>query len=236
METHEHDRSQGPGYRRLQGRPGDRGACEAGRRGQGRGLAGHARIRQGDDGRAVAGRGRREGSEGQGRRQGDRGHARADARGGGDSAPRPRPRRATAPAPAAPPAPAQPRRPRRAGGRRPSSRAARASRGDRRSTRTFTAAHASPSVRKFARELGVDLAEVKGTGPKGRILQEDVQAFVKEAMSGAARPRGGAVDRRRRRSTCCRGRKVDFAKFGPSRPSRCRGSRRSPARTSRATG
>ena len=35
--------------------------------------------------------------------------------------------------------------------------------------------HASPSVRKFARELGVDLARVKGTGPKGRILQEDVQ-------------------------------------------------------------
>jgi len=43
--------------------------------------------------------------------------------------------------------------------------------------------HASPSVRKFARELGVTIAQVKGSGPKGRITQEDVQAFVKLAMS-----------------------------------------------------
>ena len=47
-------------------------------------------------------------------------------------------------------------------------------------------AHASPSIRLFARELGVDLTLVKGTGPKGRILHEDVQAFVKGVMSGAA--------------------------------------------------
>ncbi len=47
-------------------------------------------------------------------------------------------------------------------------------------------AHASPAVRRFARELGVDLALVKGTGPKGRILKEDVQAFVKGALSGGA--------------------------------------------------
>ncbi len=46
--------------------------------------------------------------------------------------------------------------------------------------------HASPSVRKFARELGVDLTRVSGTGPKGRILLEDVQGFVKGVMSGAA--------------------------------------------------
>lgn len=46
--------------------------------------------------------------------------------------------------------------------------------------------HASPSVRKFARELGVAIAQVKGSGPKGRITQEDVQAFVKAAMSGGA--------------------------------------------------
>ena len=46
--------------------------------------------------------------------------------------------------------------------------------------------HASPSVRKFARELGVTIAQVKGSGPKGRITQEDVQAFVKAAMSGGA--------------------------------------------------
>ncbi len=52
--------------------------------------------------------------------------------------------------------------------------------------------HASPSVRKFARELGVDLTRVAGTGPKGRILLEDVQGFVKGVMSGAsAAPAGG---------------------------------------------
>ncbi|MEB0135830.1 dihydrolipoyllysine-residue acetyltransferase [Actimicrobium sp. CCC2.4] len=47
-------------------------------------------------------------------------------------------------------------------------------------------AHASPSIRKFARELGVDLVKVGGTGPKGRILHEDVQNFVKAALAGGA--------------------------------------------------
>src|ERR1700716_2373660 len=47
----------------------------------------------------------------------------------------------------------------------------------------FKKAHASPSVRKFARELGVDLSRVTGSGPKGRILQADVQAYVKGALS-----------------------------------------------------
>ena len=46
--------------------------------------------------------------------------------------------------------------------------------------------HASPSVRKFARELGVDLTRVKANGPKGRILHEDVQAFIKGVMQGGA--------------------------------------------------
>jgi pyruvate dehydrogenase E2 component (dihydrolipoamide acetyltransferase) len=45
--------------------------------------------------------------------------------------------------------------------------------------------HASPAVRKYARELGVNVALVKGSGPKGRITQEDVQAFVKGVMSGS---------------------------------------------------
>ena len=45
--------------------------------------------------------------------------------------------------------------------------------------------HASPSVRKFARELGVPLEELKGSGVKGRITQNDVQAFTKAVMSGA---------------------------------------------------
>ena len=50
---------------------------------------------------------------------------------------------------------------------------------------TFAIAHASPSVRKFARELGVDLGRVRGAGQKGRVLIEDVKAFVKSVMSGA---------------------------------------------------
>ncbi|MBH9579169.1 dihydrolipoyllysine-residue acetyltransferase [Inhella proteolytica] len=53
--------------------------------------------------------------------------------------------------------------------------------------------HASPSVRKFARELGVPLAEVKGSGPKGRITQEDVQAFVGAVMAGATQTQAQAA-------------------------------------------
>src|SRR5687767_8513397 len=49
---------------------------------------------------------------------------------------------------------------------------------------SFGAAHASPSVRKFARELGVNLGNVRGSGDKGRILLDDVKAFVKMVMSG----------------------------------------------------
>lgn len=70
--------------------------------------------------------------------------------------------------------------------------------------------HASPSVRKFARELGVDLAMVKGSGPKGRILQEDVQAYVKNALArGPAQ--GGAIAG----LDIAPWPQVDFAKFGP---------------------
>ncbi|MEO7548621.1 MAG: dihydrolipoyllysine-residue acetyltransferase [Ramlibacter sp.] len=53
--------------------------------------------------------------------------------------------------------------------------------------------HASPSVRKFARELGVPLGEVKGSGPKGRITQEDVQAFTQAVMKGEASTRAAAA-------------------------------------------
>jgi len=49
---------------------------------------------------------------------------------------------------------------------------------------SFGAAHASPSVRKFARELGVNLGSVRGSGEKGRILLDDVKAFVKMVMAG----------------------------------------------------
>src|SRR5690606_17000733 len=45
--------------------------------------------------------------------------------------------------------------------------------------------HASPSVRRFARELGAELQKIQGTGPKGRILKEDVQAFVKASLKRA---------------------------------------------------
>ncbi len=72
-------------------------------------------------------------------------------------------------------------------------------------------AYASPAVRKFARELGVDLGRVRGSGRKGRITQQDVQGFVKQALAAgpaaAAAPAGGAgippVPA------------IDFSKFGP---------------------
>ncbi len=53
--------------------------------------------------------------------------------------------------------------------------------------------HASPSVRKFARELGVPLGEVKGSGPKGRITEEDIQGFTKSVMSGAIKTLAAAA-------------------------------------------
>jgi pyruvate dehydrogenase E2 component (dihydrolipoamide acetyltransferase) len=53
------------------------------------------------------------------------------------------------------------------------------------------AAHASPSVRQFARDLGVDVSKVTGSGPKGRILREDVQAYVKRAMTSGSAPSAG---------------------------------------------
>jgi pyruvate dehydrogenase E2 component (dihydrolipoamide acetyltransferase) len=81
--------------------------------------------------------------------------------------------------------------------------------------------HASPSVRKLARELGVPLAEVKGSGLKGRITEADVQAFTQAVMSGAAQTKAQAA-----KAPAASGGdgaalglipwpKVDFAKFGP---------------------
>ena len=69
----------------------------------------------------------------------------------------------------------------------------------------FSSAHASPSVRKFARELGVDLGTVKGSGLKGRITPDDVKAWVKQALKGGAPATGGALPKVA---------EVDFAKFG----------------------
>jgi len=70
--------------------------------------------------------------------------------------------------------------------------------------------HASPAVRRFARELGVDLGRVKGSGRKDRILKDDVQAFVKQALTaGAAAPAAAGLPFQLPAAP-----QVDFAKFG----------------------
>ena len=90
--------------------------------------------------------------------------------------------------------------------------------------------HASPSVRKFARELGVPLAEVKGSGPKGRITESDIQSFTKSVMAGAIQT--VAIASKATGTTGTSGSnsggdsgaglglipwpKVDFTKFGPT--------------------
>ncbi|RZT42377.1 dihydrolipoyllysine-residue acetyltransferase [Cupriavidus agavae] len=80
---------------------------------------------------------------------------------------------------------------------------------------TGKAAHASPSVRKFARELGVDVARVPGTGPKGRITQQDVQGFVKGVMSGqSAAPAAAAGGGSGVGLDLLPWPKVDFTRFG----------------------
>jgi pyruvate dehydrogenase E2 component (dihydrolipoamide acetyltransferase) len=86
---------------------------------------------------------------------------------------------------------------------------------------TRTSSHASPSVRKFARELGVDVSVVTGSGPKGRITQDDVTAFVKGVMTGqgkapaaaAAAPAAGGGE-----LNLLPWPKIDFTKFGPVDP------------------
>ncbi len=81
--------------------------------------------------------------------------------------------------------------------------------------------HASPSVRKFARELGVPLVEVKGSGLKGRITQDDVQGFTKAVMAGDVRTQAQAAKAPASGGGDGAGLglipwpKVDFAKFGP---------------------
>jgi pyruvate dehydrogenase E2 component (dihydrolipoamide acetyltransferase) len=80
---------------------------------------------------------------------------------------------------------------------------------------TVSKPHASPSVRRFARELGVDLGRVQGSGPKGRIMHADVQAFVKAALAGGAPPGGGAPAGGALPFDLPAWPEVDFAKFGP---------------------
>ncbi len=125
------------------------------------------------------------------------------------AAPAPAPAPVPTPAPAAVPTPAQPAEPKSAAyatemGARPSAAGTDAG---------AVKAHASPSVRKFARELGVELAQVRGTGPKGRVTTDDVREHVKAVMAGGARPAaaaGPAVA-----SNLPPWPVVDFAKFGP---------------------
>lgn len=74
-------------------------------------------------------------------------------------------------------------------------------------THTRAHSHATPSLRRFARTLGVDLSEISGTGRKGRILEEDVRAFVKERLEGAA---GGGPEP----ALPAEAPAVDFGRFG----------------------
>jgi len=104
---------------------------------------------------------------------------------------------ASAAAPAAAPAPAAPA---------PAAAAASAAVDEA----AFARAHASPAVRRFARELGVDLGKVKGSGPKERVLKEDIQSFVKEALARPAAPAGGGIGLGLPPMPV-----IDFAKFGP---------------------
>lgn len=69
----------------------------------------------------------------------------------------------------------------------------------------FSTAHAGPSVRRLAREFGVDLGRVSGSGPKARILKEDVQSFVKDALKAPAASPFSLPPMP----------EIDFAKFGP---------------------
>jgi pyruvate dehydrogenase E2 component (dihydrolipoamide acetyltransferase) len=143
-------------------------------------------------------------------------------------APRPAPAAAAAPAPrpapvpAAAPAPAGQPSPAAAAAARPGRMVPRSQLGAPTSYRPdlapidepgFSRAHASPSVRLFARELGVDLARVSGQGFKGRITHEDIKAFVKGALAGtppAAAPAAAATAAALPQVPV-----VDFAQFGP---------------------
>ena len=78
--------------------------------------------------------------------------------------------------------------------------------------------HASPSIRKFARELGVDLAKVRGSGPKGRVTQQDVHGFVKGVINGAPALASGATAPGGYGFNLPEWPNVDFAKFGPVEP------------------
>jgi pyruvate dehydrogenase E2 component (dihydrolipoamide acetyltransferase) len=132
----------------------------------------------------------------------------ADAAGAAPAAPAAAPAPAAMPAPAAAAAPGAPAAPKAAAAPAPASGATLAAINES----GFSSAHASPSVRRFARELGVDLAQVSGTGFKSRITEEDIKGFVKKALSGGAAQSGkaGVAGGRGLPSVPV----VDFAAFG----------------------
>ncbi len=109
-------------------------------------------------------------------------------------------------APAEPPKPKQPEPQAAAASPPPAPAAPTANRQPPTASLDFSTAHASPSVRKFARELGVDLRAVKGTGLKARITPDDVKAWVKQALKTGAPAAGGGLPKVP---------EVDFSKFGP---------------------
>ncbi|GAC1652416.1 MAG: dihydrolipoyllysine-residue acetyltransferase [Vulcanimicrobiaceae bacterium] len=75
--------------------------------------------------------------------------------------------------------------------------------------------HASPSIRRFARELGVDLQRVKGSGPNERVTREDVQHFVKGALQSGGAPSGAAASGAGVALGIAPWPKIDFAQYGP---------------------
>lgn len=85
--------------------------------------------------------------------------------------------------------------------------------GERREPSPTWPPHASPSIRRFARELGVDLSQVPGSGPKGRILKDDVQAFVRSALTGPAAAAASGSESMTAMSLLPWP-QVDFSKFG----------------------
>ncbi|MFK9882745.1 E3 binding domain-containing protein, partial [Klebsiella pneumoniae] len=118
------------------------------------------------------------------------------------AAPAAAPAQAAAPAPAAAPAQAA----------KPAAAPAAKAEGKSEFAENDAYVHATPLIRRLAREFGVNLAKVKGTGRKGRILREDVQAYVKDAVkraeSAPAAAAGGGIP------GMLPWPKVDFSKFG----------------------
>ena len=181
------DRDQGSGHRRLQGRPGHRDPGQGRRHGRGGAVDRDARIRQGDDGRAVAGGRQDHGIVGQGRRQGVDGLVDREARRGRSRLRRSPLTRRTR----------RTRRKKRTPPRRPTPRPSRQAICRRGRRRRATARRClispafspAPAVRRLARELGLDLNQIKGTGEKGRITREDVKAALSQGGGGLARGR-----------------------------------------------